>query len=121
MKNISNIADAIGIKDIPQESKSKNVWIVLLKDLGDYALYLNKTDDCFAGFEVHKIRFMKAVECNIKGKSFLKPDRRVISSSEGFGKYAWHYPNLDMVFDNYPQFKKYKGEIIKELSALRPI
>ena len=121
MKNISNVANAIKIKDIPQESKSDNLWIVLLKDLGDYALYLNKTNNCFAGFEVHKIRFMKARTCNIQGKMFSMPDRRVISNSEGFGKYAWHYPNLDIVFAKYPQFKKHEGEILKELASLRPI
>jgi hypothetical protein len=105
-------------REIPQEkgSKETNVWIVLLKDLGDYALYLNKTNNCFAGFEVHKIRIMKPKECDIKRKDgsvyhMSVPERRVIAGSEEFGMHAWHYPNIEMVYEKYPQFKKYSEEI----------
>lgn len=104
------------IKDIPKSRKSNHLWIVLLKDLGDYALYFNKTDNCFAGFEVHKIRIRKSREGDIKQKDgsvyhMSVPERRVIAGSEEFGIYAWHYPNIEMVYEKYPQFKKYSEEI----------
>ena len=87
------------------------MWIVLLKDLGDYALYLNKTNNCFAGFEVHKIRIRKAETYTIQGRTFSLPNRRVIAGNDEFGRYAWHYPNIEMVYEKYPQFKKYSQEI----------
>jgi len=104
------------IKDIPKSRKSNHLWVVLLKDLGDYALYFNKTDNCFAGFEVHKIRVMKPREGDIKQKDgsvyhMSVPERRVIAGSEEFGMHAWHYPNIKMVYEKYPQFKKYSEEI----------
>ena len=108
------------VKDIPISKKSKNIWIVLLKDLGEYALYLNKTDNCFAGFEIHKIRIREAKECDIKSKDgyvrhLSVPKRRVIASNEDFGRFAWHYPNLDLVYEKYPIFKKHESEIIMNL------
>ena len=104
------------MKGIPESRKSPHVWIVLLKDLGDYALYLNKTDNCFSGFEVHKIRIRDAVECDIKTKDGVvrhisAPKRRVIASNEDFGKFAWHYPNINFVYNEHPQFEKHKHEI----------
>jgi hypothetical protein len=104
------------IKNIPESKKSKHLWIVLLKDLGDYALYFNKTDNCFAGFEVHKIRIRKATEHDIKCKDgsvhhLFEPLRRAIAGNEDFGKFAWHYPNLSLVYEKYPEFKKYSHEI----------
>ena len=114
------------MKDIPQSKKSKNIWIVLLKDLGDFALYFNKTDDCFCGFEVHKIRVKPASETNIKCKDgrvchISKVERRVIATSEEFGRYAWHYPNISMVYEKYPQFKSFSQEIESRLNdALIP-
>jgi hypothetical protein len=99
------------MKEIVKSIDGKCFKIELLKDLGDYALYLNKSDNQFSGFEVHKIRIKKVVTCKIKGKEFTKPDRRVIASSEEFGIYAWHYPTLEIVYQNYPQFKSYDDNI----------
>jgi len=104
------------IRGIPESSRSDKLWIVLLKDLGDYALYFNKTDNCFAGFEVHKIRIREAQDCDIKRKDgsihhLSVPKRRVIVGNEGFGRLAWHYPNIDLVYKNYPEFKKHNHEI----------
>jgi len=109
------------IKNIPNEKKSKNVWIVLLKDLGDIALYLNKSDNCFSGFEIHKIRTMNARSCSIKQKNgsithFTVPKRRKLASNEDFGRYGWHYPNLMLVYDKHPIFRKYNHEIENRLN-----
>ena len=109
------------IKDIPVSKKSDRLWIVLLKDLGDFALYFNKTDNCFAGFEVHRIFVREAREHDIKLKDgsikhLSLPKRCVIASNEGFGRYAWHYPNLDLVYEKYPQFKEYRHEIESNLN-----
>lgn len=109
------------IKDIPISRKSEKLWIVLLKDLGDFALYFNKTDNCFAGFEVHKIRIREAREHDIKSKDgniqhLSLPRRRVIARNEDFGRYAWHYPNLDLVYEKYPQFKEYHHEVKSKLN-----
>ena len=108
------------IKDIPISRTSEKLWIVLLKDLGDFALYFNKTDNCFAGFEVHKIRIREPREHDIKSKDgsihhLSLPKRRVIARNEDFGRYAWHYPNLDLVYEKYPQFKEYCHEIKNKL------
>jgi len=108
------------IKDIPINKKGKNVWIILLKDLGDYALYFNKTDNCFAGFEVHKIRIKEARECDIRRENgeiyhMSVPRRRIIVGNEEFGYFAWHYHNLDLVYEKYPQFKEYHHEIKSKL------
>ena len=110
------------IKDIPIEKKSKNIWIVLLKDLGDITLYLNKSDNCFSGFEVHKIRIMEKRECDITRKDgsiyhMLVQRRRIIAGSEDFGRYAWHYPNLNIVYEKYPEFKKHNKEIETRLQV----
>jgi len=115
------------IKDIPLEKKSKNIWIVLLKDLGSFALYLNKSNNCFSGFEVHKIKTLEASNCIIRQKSgnisyFSVPKRRVIANDEKFGRYAWHYPNLNLVYEKHPIFRKYNHEIERRLkSALESI
>jgi len=108
------------VKDIPISKKSNVLWIVLLKDLGGFALYFNKSDNCFGGFEVHKVRVKPSRSCKIKQKDgsvscFTVPERRVIASSVEFGLYAWHYPCLDMVFDEYPMFLDFKHEIEKGL------
>ena len=108
------------IRDIPESSRSSRLWIVLLKDIGDYALYFNKTGNCFAGFEVHRIRIKDASEHNIKLKDgsvrhLSLPRRRVIASNEDFGKYAWHYPNIDLVYEKHPEFKKHSQEIESKL------
>lgn len=105
----------VEIKDIPKEKRS----IVLLKDLGDYALYLNRTDNCFAGFEVHKIRIMEATEYKRGNTVYKFPKRRAIASTAEFGHYGWHYPNLEMVFDKYPRFKDYKKEIVRKTEDVR--
>ena len=112
------------IRNIPNErgSRNTNVWIVLLKDLGDYALYLNKTNNCFAGFEVHKIRIREAQESDIKGKDgrishMSVPKRRVIAGNEDFGRFAWHYPNIDLVYEKHPDFKKHSQEIESNLNV----
>lgn len=107
-----------GIRSIPKESKSIKLWIVLLKDLGDYALYLNKSDGCFSGFEVHKIRVREARECKIQNKTVFTPKRRILANSEEFGYYAWHYPNLDEALKDYPIFKDYKQDILKALEKV---
>lgn len=109
------------IKDIPVSRKSEKLWIVLLKDMGDFALYFNKTDNCFAGFEVHKIRIKEACEHDIKSKDgnikhLSLPRRRVIARNEEFGYHAWHYPNLDLVYEKYPEFKEYHHEIESKLN-----
>ena len=111
------------IKGIPNEkgSRDTDVWIVLLKDLGDYALYFNKTNNCFTGFEVHKIRIREAQERDIKQKDgsiyhMSAPKRRVIAGNEDFGRFAWHYPNIDLVYEKYPEFKKYDKEIESTLN-----
>lgn len=121
------------IRSIPNEkgSRDTDVWIVLLKDLGDYALYFNKTNNCFAGFEVHKIRIREAQERDIKQKDgsiyhMSAPKRRVIAGNEDFGRFAWHYPNINLVYEKYPEFKKYDKEIKSTLnialkSVLKPI
>ena len=107
-------------KELPESKRSNNVWIVLLKDLGDYALYLNKTNNCFAGFEVHKIRIRPAGGFDVTQKDgsvrhVSVPERRVIAGNEEFGRYAWHFPNIGVVYKNYPQFKKYNQEIETKL------
>ena len=109
------------VKDIPVErgSSSTDVWIVLLADAGDYALYLNKSGGYFSGFEVHKIRFQKARTCNIHGTVFDVPDRRVIASSEEFGRYGWHVQSLKMVFRDYPIFLQYESQINDKLALER--
>lgn len=108
------------IKNIPKSSRSENLWIALLTDMGNCALYFNKTDNCFCGFEVHIVRIREAKECDIKRKDgsighLSVPKRRVIVGSEGFGSLAWHYPNLDLVYEKYPEFKKYRHEIESKL------
>ena len=104
------------MKPIPESRKSNRLWIVLLKDLGDFALYFNKTNNCFSGFEVHKIRVREARELDIKCRDgsinhLSVPRRRVIASNEDFGRFAWHYPNLDLVFEKHSEFKKHSQEI----------
>ena len=108
------------IRSIPTSSRSKNVWIVLLKDLGNFALYLNMTGGFFGGFEVHQIRVRGAKECTIKQKNgsirhFAVPMRRIIAGSGEFGRFAWHFPSLDLVFVAHPIFKKYCEEIESRL------
>jgi len=108
------------MKGIPGSVKSNFLWIVLLKDIGDYALYFNKTDNCFAGFEVHKIRIREAQECDIKQKNgsvyhLSVPRRRVVAGNEDFGRFAWHYPNLTIVYKKFPKFKKHSHEIENKL------
>jgi hypothetical protein len=100
-------------KDIPREKGSyqTDVWIVLLCDLDDKALYLNKSNGYFSGFEVHKIRTRPARKCNIHGKMFSVPDRRVIASNNEFGRYAWSYPSLKMVFRKHPEFMQHERRI----------
>jgi hypothetical protein len=107
-----------GIRSIPKESKSPKLWIVLLKDLGDYALYLNKSDGCFSGFEIHKIRIREARKCLIHNKTVFTPKRRILANSKEFGRYAWHYPNLDEAFKEYPIFKNYKQDILRVLEKV---
>ncbi|MCK5260869.1 MAG: hypothetical protein KAJ44_01670 [Thermoplasmatales archaeon] len=109
------------IKNIPVSKKSEKLWIVLLKDLGNFALYFNKSDNCFSGFEVHKICIREAREHDIKLKDgsikhLSLPKRRVIASNEGFGRYAWRYPTLDLVYEKYPKFKEYRHEIKSKLN-----
>ena len=118
MKQKTNLES---IKDIPFERGSSNtdVWIVLLCDAGDYALYLNKSGGYFSGFEVHKIRFKKARTCCIHGTVFDVPDRRVIASSEEFGRYAWHFQSLKMVFRDYPIFFPYRSMINEKVALER--
>ena len=94
------------MKTIPNEIKGRDCWIILLKDIGDYALYFNKSEGFFAGFEVHKIRVKPPCELNIKQedgsiKHISIPERRAIANSEEFGKNAWHYPTLDSVFYDF--------------------
>jgi len=108
------------MRPIPESRKSNRLWIVLLKDLGDFALYFNKTGNYFAGFEVHKIRIREATECNIKQKDgtirhFTVPRRRVIAGNEDFGRFSWHYPNIDLVYEKHSEFKKYSQEIESKL------
>ena len=108
------------VRGIPESSRSNRLWIVLLKDLGDYALYFNRTDNHFSGFEVHKIRIKEAQESDIKRKDgsvyhLSGPRRRVLAGSEEFGRYAWHFPSLDLVFENHPEFKKYAPGINSKL------
>jgi len=121
------------VRSIPGERGSRytDVWVVLLKDLDDYALYLNKTSNCFCGFEVHEIRIREAQECDFKGKDgrishMSTPKSRIIAGNELFGRFAWHYPNIDLVYEKHPQFKKYDREIKSRLEAalfttLKPI
>jgi len=108
------------IKDIPESSRSSRLWIVLLKDLGDFALYLNKTGGFFGGFEVHRIRIKESKECCIKQKNgrtrhFAVPRRRIIAGSGDFGRFAWCYPSLDLVYVEYPEFKRCCKEIESRL------
>lgn len=95
----------LSLNYLPKEhgSKHSQYWIVLIKDLGDYALYLNKTSDICCGYEVHKIR-IKEPE-TIYGIEY--PKRRVIASTSEFGRYAWAYPNKESVLKAFPQFKGY--------------
>ena len=81
-------------QDIPVEKggPTSQVWIVLLVDLDDHALYLNKTNGCFAGFEVHRIRTKNAQTCTIHNTAFSVPARRVIASTSEFGHWAWAAP-----------------------------
>lgn len=108
-------------KDIPQEKGSSNsdVWIVLLCDLGNKALYLNKSGGYFSGFEVHHIRLRKSKKCKIHGRMFTVPDRRVLASSGEFCRYAWSYPSLKMVFRFHSEFVEHEVHIIKKLSVER--
>ncbi len=99
------------IKSIPEEVNGKKFWIVLLVDLGDYALYLNKSDGYFAGYEVHKIRVLNGEVKKIKGKTIEFNTKRTIARNSEFGKYAWHYPKLEFVYNYYPQFKRFGEEI----------
>ena len=110
-------------KTLPKEkgSEASQIWIVLLKDLGNYALYLNKSGNYFSGFEVHKIRIKKAREINFKPKDgkVIKvsiPERRALAFSEEFGHYAWTYPTLKAVYAEHPNFKKYNDEITEAAS-----
>jgi len=112
-KKEAEIQDEYQIKPIPKEIKGKDTWIVLLKDLGDYALYLNKTEGYKCGFEVHKIRPRKEQIKKIKGKTIYMPTRNVIATTREFGFYAWFYPDLETVYKNYPIFKQY-DTIIKD-------
>jgi len=94
-------------RDIPIDGQ--NFKIILLKDLGDYALYLNYSDNCFSGFEVHRIRMKnpEKVFYYTKDKgivSFNLPKRRIIATSKEFGRYAWHYPTLELVYEKFPVF-----------------
>ena len=109
------------LKDIPQEKGSYNadVWIVLLCDVGEKALYLNKSGGYFSGFEVHRIRLQPARKCRIHGKTFSVPDRRVIAGAGEFGRYAWHYPSLKMVFRSHPEFVEHEGRIRSKLTIER--
>lgn len=106
------------VRSIPKErgSKDSDVWIVLLKDLGSFALYFNKSNNCFCGFEVNKIRIRKARTSTIQGRTFTVPERRVLASSEEFGTYALHFPNINLVYERYPQFLKYESDIETQLS-----
>lgn len=108
-------------KDIPREKGSyqTDVWIVLLCDMDKKALYLNKTGGYFSGFEVHKIRTRPARKCKIHGKTFSVPDRRIIAGNNEFGRYAWSYPSLKMVFRQHPEFVKHEARIHSILAKER--
>ncbi len=109
------------IKDIPSEkgNYSSDVWIVLFCDLDDFALYLNKSSNRFNGFEVHKIRIKNERKCMIHGFSFTVPKRRAIASSNEFGRYAWAFPSLKMVYRNFPKFFEHDVEICKKVTLER--
>jgi hypothetical protein len=94
----------MGMKDIPTKINGKAFTIYLIKDIGTHALYLNLTDQCVCGWEVHKIRIKEAGTKNINGRKFTVPKRRVIASTSEFGKYGWSYPNLKCVEEEYPSF-----------------
>lgn len=95
------------IVDIPRERNGKQYWIVLLKDLGHLALYLNMSDGYKSGFEVHKIRTKKAETKNINEKIVDMKTRNVIASSGEFGYWAWAYLKRMQVYEHHPEFEQY--------------
>ena len=107
------------ILPIPEEVKGKDVWIVLIKELEKIALYLNKSDGYFAGFEVHKIRIKKAETKIIKDKKIQFKERKKIASNREFGTRALAYPTLDLVYKKYPEFKPFEDEIQNKVEECR--
>ena len=55
----------------------------------------------------------------IHGKSFIVPKQRVIACSAEFGHYAWSFPNLTIVYGNFPQFKEHDVEIQRKYDEER--
>jgi hypothetical protein len=103
------------MNEIPKSYGSANseYYIILLCDIGEYALYMNKSGGYFSGYEVHKIRTRKGRTCEIAGKSVILEACRYLASSEEFGKHAFHYPTLEQVYKAYPMFQAHHNFIEK--------
>jgi len=97
------------------------IIIHLLDRIGEYALVSNHTTDgnYFGGFEVHKIK--KRIETNtvIGNVKIHFNAKECYRSSSEFGKNAFHYPNLDLVYIDFPQFRQNNDKIIKKLSKIQ--
>ena len=71
----------------------------LLKREGSIAIYEQLDKDRIVGYEVHKIRVRKPVECKYTNpdksiKIVSYPEREVLAGNEDFGKYGWSYETL---------------------------
>ena len=115
------------MKKIPQEIKTHGAWIVLLKRLeGNFndpkciglALYLNKSDGFFSGFEVHRIRIKPEKQWKIHERVIFSPEREVLASPKEFGFFGWAFPSLNKVYENFPIFKNHDKVIRQKLSKV---
>ena len=122
------------MKQIPQEIKGRDFHIILLKHIHGaqprynaiygLALYLNKSDGYLAGCEVHILRRRQRKHHVIKDKDgresrFTSPHQEFIARSQEFGRYAWSFPDLEIMYQSFPVFKEFNDEIIEKIQGVK--
>ncbi len=85
----------------------------LLKREGSIAIYEQLDGDGIIGYEVHKIRVRKPVECKYTNpdgsiKLVKYPEREVLAGNEDFGKYGWSCETLKEAEAKLKELKEVK-------------